>query len=41
MAEAIAIKAGAVWMQEGVLHGGGTRKAKAAGLVVVMTLASS
>jgi predicted CoA-binding protein len=36
VAEAIAIEAGAVWMQEGVIHDGAALKAKAAGLVVVM-----
>ncbi|MFA6499190.1 MAG: CoA-binding protein [Desulfurivibrionaceae bacterium] len=36
VAEAIAINAKAIWMQEGVIHAEAARIAKAAGLVVVM-----
>jgi len=34
--QAIAIGAGAVWMQEGIAHPGAARKAEAAGLQVIM-----
>lgn len=36
VSEAIAIKAGAVWMQEGVIHDEAAREAQETGLVVVM-----
>lgn len=34
--EAIKVKAGAIWMQEGVIHEGAAEKARRAGLRVVM-----
>jgi predicted CoA-binding protein len=36
VAEAIGVKARAVWMQEGIVHNGAADQARAAGLIVVM-----